>query len=82
VRNLSRREKRVVRETIQLAGSMANSGDWRKAVFELNRVLRTHPGVLQDTILQGASPWKSQGTTAVSTPSGKPSAMLSAATPR
>lgn len=97
VRNLSRREKRVVCETVQLydmnysnnnnnrngnrirnrnnnmsrnntnantitntntkafSGAWGDADWWRKIIFALNRVLRTHPGVLHGSPRAGAT---------------------------
>lgn len=52
LRNLSRREKRVVSETVQLA---SDADRLRKIIFALNRVLRTHPGVLNGSPRAGAA---------------------------
>jgi len=53
VRNMSRRDKRIVRETLQLDDTegvkhiLSSAAGTRKLVFRLNRVLRTRPGVLR-----------------------------------
>ena len=85
VRNLSRRERRVVCETIQLTGAGAGAvtaGGERAAVFKLNRVLRTHPGVLHRALSCATGGTGTTGAAASSSAAGASPTVDLSTTPR